>query len=117
MSDLSAALDLLVQAIAREVVRQLRDDTPTRANEFVDARAAAAEGLLSRRAFLRLAKSGSITSYRHGRTVRVRRADLLAWLGQQSRKPSAAKATDVGDDPIARALESGRLRAIRGGKP
>ncbi len=83
--------------------------------DVVDKHSAAALGLKSRQ-FVELARRGAFPSYRAGRRVVAKRADVLSWLERQRAKPSKSDAPEAEPlDPIRAGIEAGRLRVLSGG--
>jgi hypothetical protein len=73
---------------------------------------------ISRRRFLDLARTGQIPSFREGKKTCARRCDVLAWLAarQGTPFPSPEPRDATVDEIVQRALESGRLHVVKGGR-
>jgi len=95
-----------------------------RADDWVDACSSG----LGRRNFLRLAREGAFPASKRGKKYVARRADVDAYVERQRiqtqppRRASSRALTpatdasaqiDGNDDPVARALASGRLRVLK----
>lgn len=102
---------LVSEVVAKAVAEGVRSG-----DDWVDARSS----LLGRRLFLRLAREGAFPVSKRGKAYVARRKDVDAYLNTQriipkveQAKSTRALASTVGEDPIARALDCGRLRIIK----
>jgi excisionase family DNA binding protein len=112
-SDATRTIELVIltaddlRALVREEVAKAlpRVSTDT---EWLDARSTP----ISRTLFRRLCASGELPALKIGRSYKVRRRDLEAWI--QNHRP-APRAASQDDDPVEKALAEGRLRVVPGG--
>lgn len=110
----SAELQRLIEdAVASGVARAVGHD------EWIDGRSSP----MGHRAFLRLARNGAFSASLVGNNVMARRSEVDAYLDRQrivpepTSDPAGAKNTECSDlnpadDPIARALDGGRLHLV-----
>lgn len=85
---LTEVVDLIADALVERIVPRLAAQRPAAAEEIVDQVSAPCE----RARYLKAARLGRFPSYRHGKRVFARRADVLAWLmsGSTHSKSTAA---------------------------
>jgi excisionase family DNA binding protein len=94
----------------REVVRGAVRDAlkEAQAGDLVSATVSG----LSPRTFRRLVRTGKLDGKKVGRAYLVKRESLERYLAERDAPKVAPKFADGNDDPIQRALESGRLRVL-----
>lgn len=94
----------------RDVVRDAVRDALKEA-QAGDLVSAAASGL-SPRTFRRLVRTGKLDGKKVGRAYLVKRESFERYLAKRDAPKVAPKFADGNEDPIQRALNSGRLRVI-----
>lgn len=116
MNEFERLLEAFAERIADRVVDRLG---PTQSSdEFLDLAEAERLGV-PRRTLRGAIRAGKLTATRIGRSYRVRRSDLDAWLASHRVEPKPPepkpRSLQPEADPVARALADGRLRVVRGG--
>lgn len=96
------ALKAIVRAAVREAMSELRFDPPAPVDELLTLREAAALGKISRSKLRTMLRDGRIPKRGDGRSVRVRRDELLRALGMET-KPGRGAEMGL---RVARALRS-----------
>jgi hypothetical protein len=104
---LAELLSPIVDAIAARVAEVI--SKPDATDPWVDARSSS----LGVRTFRRAAKSGAFPVSHVGRKWVARRSDVDRWI-EQNRVDVSRRAARDQEDPLEKALASGRLRAVGG---
>jgi excisionase family DNA binding protein len=88
--DVANAFATIARFFLAELRAAAREPQQGDAGEYVDARSAAT----GRKTFLRAAKAGAFPSYRVGRRVLARKADVDAWIVSRKRAPRIREQAD-----------------------
>lgn len=115
---LEAVLDALADRVVARLQRHVAALQPS-PDDALDLDGANRSSRIGRATIARAAQKGELASEVRGRKVWIRRGDLEAWATTRTKARAgtigAPPAEGQGDE-LDRALASGRLRAMRGGR-